>query len=180
MKNIIQYLSSYLLICLFVNGCDAPEEIVPSEKIDTVRITPSPPPLPEDERWSYISSIARPIREAEILIAYSLNPTYGDSGMDTMYHWEIRGQTIVPPERLAELADTFEIAFREGEERAVGAACFNPRHALRCYDGLNITDFIICFECGRFDLYRSGKRVSIYRISSAAADHFNEVMDTLP
>lgn len=176
MKSIIHYLTPFLLSFLLVNGCDKPEELTPEAKADIVRIIPSPPPLPEEERWSYISSIPRPIREAEILIAYSLNPTYGDSEADTMYGWEIRGKTIVPPEQADDLADTFEIAFREGEEREIGAGCFNPRHALRCYDGLSITDFIICFECGGFQIYRNGARVSRYLISSRAEGLFNEVL----
>lgn len=44
------------------------------------------------------------------------------------------------------------------------AACFNPRHGLRITHGKTVTDYLICFECGRMYVYRDDKHFASFTL----------------
>lgn len=40
------------------------------------------------------------------------------------------------------------------------AMCFNPRHGVRVVKGEEVYDFVVCFECGRVDIYCDRVRIA--------------------
>ena len=56
------------------------------------------------------------------------------------------------------------------------AMCFEPRHGIRAtYSSNDTVDFLICFSCGQYCVYKNGKQWRNYfSITAAARDIFNE------
>jgi hypothetical protein len=65
----------------------------------------------------------------------------------------VLGKTnITNPKVKAELIS----ALYSGLKKDVSFAfCFNPRHGIRVVNGNQRLDLVICFECGRIDVYTS-------------------------
>ena len=58
------------------------------------------------------------------------------------------------------------------------ASCFNPHHGIRVTKDGVATDFVICFECGRVQVWRDGQRIAYFAISHTPQPLFESVLGT--
>jgi hypothetical protein len=54
--------------------------------------------------------------------------------------------------------------------------CFSPRHGIRVTHGSEITDYVICFECGQVQVWRDTQEISHFTIYNAAKPAFDDVL----
>lgn len=94
------------------------------------------------------------------MILYSINPDGSASALakaPRFHDYRILGQvSIVAPTDRQRVVDAVESAVLES---TVPAACFEPRHGLRVSAGHDTCDLLICFECGRMEMYAGGRQV---------------------
>jgi hypothetical protein len=53
----------------------------------------------------------------------------------------------------AKILDTLKVAIRSTGQ---AARCFEPRHCVRITKGSDVVDYVLCFECWRYRIYRNG------------------------
>ena len=78
----------------------------------------------------------------------------------------------------AKTRDELITAFKKGILRGDGsvAACFWPRHAIRTSQNGEIRDYVICFECHQYVVYRGGKSSDAQPIDGSPSEKFNEIL----
>ncbi len=95
-----------------------------------------------------------------------------------LYGYPILGSiSITDPAQQREVLATLTSAIRYGHR--MSANCFNPRHAIRLTSNDETVDFLICFECHRYHVYRNGvddQSVSSHTISSSDQAFFDKML----
>jgi hypothetical protein len=83
-------------------------------------------------------------------------PTKNDK---TLESYKILGQTTLTGKQAAIAIAAFESAILKNG-RAFGAACFDPRHAIRVDFSGHTYDFLLCYACGYLYVYCDGKNTA--------------------
>jgi len=92
------------------------------------------------------------------------------------YSYPVLGKLEVDtPQARSEIIGALEAGKRNFE--GISPACFNPRHGLRSVkDGVN-TDYVICFECTQFHVWRAGSRMESAETTSQPEAVFNRFLE---
>jgi len=77
-------------------------------------------------------------------------PLQSFHGYEVLAHARVEGA-----DKRKELARSLGKSFHWNEARQ--ALCFNPRHGLKAHCQKRTLELVICFECGRIDVYEAGK-----------------------
>jgi len=95
------------------------------------------------------------INAPEQLTLYSLHPQelspdeVARAG-ETFHGWRVLGKIVITePEKRKELVDALNDAMARRPE--IGAKCFWPRHGLRIVDKGKTVEYVVCFQCSRFE-----------------------------
>jgi hypothetical protein len=94
-------------------------------------------------------------------------------GAFNFHGWEVIGRTWV---RDPALRKKIVAAFRAGveENQGLGASCFRPRHGIRVTQKGRVTDFIVCFECYRTQVYVDDRPQKSVLVTRSPEGVFNE------
>lgn len=100
------------------------------------------------------------LTHADRFEVYSLNPLQVDKSRAELFHgWPVLGKTAVldqaARQRLCE-----QLRKATEENPGMSAFCFIPRHGLRLFQGEQVVDLVICFQCSKIETYRDDKLVN--------------------
>lgn len=118
------------------------------------------------------SEVVEALREDPEATLFSIDP-YSDASdpQDSLRNHHIYGKTVLGT---AEDRDTLVNVLTESTRGAwEGAACFDPRHALRVTGPKGTYDLIICFGCGRVHVYHPDGRKQLVLIRASAEKYDN-------
>jgi hypothetical protein len=96
----------------------------------------------------------------ERLTLYSLHPQELDpeevaKAGETFHGWRVLGKVeIKEPEKRKELVDALKDAIARPPE--FGAKCFIPRHGLQIVEQGKMVEYVVCFQCSRFEEFAGG------------------------
>lgn len=97
---------------------------------------------------------ARLLRNADMLLVFSLEPVAGPSDPKGFHGWPVLGQVGVDKEDREEFVKAVLAgAAPKDSERAL---CFDPRHGIRAVSKDGTVDLVICFECSQVEVFYSG------------------------
>ena len=111
---------------------------------------------------------SRPMITVEADASFEIYSLDGDSypmssanWRDSGFHsWPILKTCTISHAKGVELLD--ELLSDAASDAAVNALpidCFRPRHGLRVNDSSGTTDYLICFECRRFETWSGGRQM---------------------
>ena len=80
------------------------------------------------------------------------SPDWRDFGF---HGWPILKHCSISPSNGAELLD--ELLSDAASANHLQVDCFNPRHGLRVESSSGTVDYLICFECFRFETWTAGR-----------------------
>jgi hypothetical protein len=104
---------------------------------------------------------------------FSIDPlSNANDSNDSLRNHHIYGKTVLSTaEDRAAIVDVLTTSTRGAWE---GAACFDPRHALRATGPKGTYDLVICFGCGRVHVYHPDglKQLVFIRASAEKYDNF--------
>ncbi len=113
------------------------------------------------------------LEKSKDFIFYSITPH--DYDKKHLYGHGIRGQINITDKKIR-LQLTNHLYYSIDKSDGATAACFNPHHAIRVIYK-NITwDWIICFECERTYIYKSGKKEPYLLGISHTPQYFNQIV----
>lgn len=102
---------------------------------------------------------------ADSAVLYSLEPyeplpmpSPPGSPAPVLHGYAVLGEVRLDGERLQAAATEFEAAIDRDE--GILAMCFDPRHALRVTRDGHTYDLLLCYACGRAQVYRDGERIA--------------------
>ncbi len=110
------------------------------------------------------------------VVLYSLDPEAKADKNNALHSWKILGSTALKD------ADTRKqiLTIMEkniSDPKAVGAKCFEPRHALQITHEKQKYDILICFECHWAYVYREGKMIGRMEMGrDSKQDTFDKVL----
>jgi hypothetical protein len=94
------------------------------------------------------------LEQAETMQLFSLQPE--SSAESDMRGWKVLGQLpITDPAVRTHLVSSLRAAMED--QFAGRRPCFRPRHAIRATKQDQTIDVLICFECGRVQVFRGSK-----------------------
>jgi hypothetical protein len=111
--------------------------------------------------------------KSDKLTLYSLKPEGKNEGAEDFHGYSVLGKTEI--DILKYQADVKNAFIRE-MAGAYGAACFNPRHALRAEGNGRTIDVVICFECENFVVYSGDAKGEGSIAAANLVDPFNQVL----
>jgi len=129
-----------------------------------------PAPLPAN-----LSTVLRESTEFE-LFSIDFIPLMGKEIKEkpNFHNYPILGSTkIMDPKIKNYLTTTLERAAQRGRQ---GAACFDPRHAIRAKHKGDIYGVILCFQCERAVVTRGTESVADFPIGSGYQPPFDKVL----
>lgn len=93
-------------------------------------------------------------------VVYALDgdtsPASSPDWRDLGFHgWPILKECSISPSNGAELLD--ELLSDAASANSPLVDCFNPRHGLRVASSSGTVDYLICFECFRFETWTAGR-----------------------
>ncbi|HEY8665281.1 MAG TPA: hypothetical protein VIL86_01390 [Tepidisphaeraceae bacterium] len=92
-----------------------------------------------------------------------------------LYGHEILGRTMIADlQTRRQLNGALKAGVRENNGEA--AACFNPRHAIRVTRAGVTTEFLICFECSRVEVWRNDKEIAKFLVTASPQPVFDGVL----
>lgn len=99
-------------------------------------------------------------------VLYSLDPDAKADKNDALHGWKILGST---PLKDAETSKKIREQLEKNlsDPKAVGAKCFDPRHAVQITHDKKKYDLVICFACHWIYVYCEGKNIG--RLAMARA-----------
>ncbi|QIF05362.1 hypothetical protein [Roseimicrobium sp. ORNL1] len=105
---------------------------------------------------------------------FSINPLSdaGDSN-DSLRNHRIYGKTVLSS--AADRASLVNVLTESTRGAWEGAACFDPRHALRATGPKGTYDLVICFGCGQVHVYHPDGRKQLVFIR-ASSDKYNSYL----
>ncbi len=130
--------------------------------------------LPEPDREPIPAAYREVLENAETLELLSLNSNPEPSATKLFHGNEILGRTKLGKEQRRKVLT----AMSEATKKAGlgGAGCFIPRHGLRAtHKGITV-GLVICFECGKIDLYYGESDQYHTLVSNTPAKLFNEIL----
>lgn len=130
--------------------------------------------LPEPDRDPIPAAYREVLENAETLELLSLNSNPEPSATKLFHNNEILGRTKLGKEQRRKVLT----AMSEATKKAGlgGAGCFIPRHGLRAtHKGITV-GLVICFECGKIDLYYGESDQYHTLVSNTPAKLFNEIL----
>jgi hypothetical protein len=106
----------------------------------------------------------------------SLQPTRLGPKLPDYYGTVILGRTPIPD---VATRDRLNWALQSGARQSDGRSksCFNPRHAVRVTQAGVTTEFLICFECRQFEVWRDGKEIGYFLTNSSPQAVFDDVLN---
>lgn len=107
-------------------------------------------------------------------VFYSIDPWPETDDQTSGFH----GHQIVGQIRLASSSDrdAFVDRITAATQGALDhAACFDPRHAFRAHGASGVFDFLLCFQCGRAEVYHPDGRSEMILITGGP-DFFNDYL----
>lgn len=111
---------------------------------------------------------SRPMITVEADASFEIYSLDGDSypmssanWRDSGFHgWPILKTCSISHAKGAELLDELlSDAASAAAAKALPVDCFRPRHGLRVSDSSGTTDYLICFECRRFETWSGGRQM---------------------
>lgn len=120
------------------------------------------------------AEVVEALRKDPETTLFSIDPFRDSEALkDTLRNHHVYGKTVLSP---AEDRDTLVNVLTESTRGAwEGAACFDPRHALRATGPRGTYDLIICFQCGRVHVHHPDGRKQLVFIR-ASADKYNDYL----
>jgi hypothetical protein len=93
-----------------------------------------------------------------------------DVKTDEYFHdFPVYGKTeIGDPEKIAELLMALRDAISSAPK--TGAWCFSPRHGMQIMGENGTTDYVICFQCFQYKVFRGTEKVQGYGLLNPVAE----------
>lgn len=110
---------------------------------------------------------------ADQLELYSLKP---DDIAGNLDRFTVLGKTTVSnSQQRVKLRDALQSGVRQSDGTMY--RCFNPRHGIRVTKNGVVTDFVICFECGRVQVWRGDQRLAYFAVTKSPQPAFDAVLN---
>ncbi|RYG71597.1 hypothetical protein EON80_05025 [bacterium] len=115
------------------------------------------------------------LENSDQLTLYSLRGYLNQEKLDEFHGWGIFGQKRVTDPQMKERLVT--ALYSSMDSSAPQYSCFSPSHGLRATRGGRTVDVVICFSCGKVDIYDRGQlRYHYLPISKEASPVFEKAI----
>lgn len=117
------------------------------------------------------------LESPEKLTLYSLDfrdPPQRIKSAETFRDYPVFGKVeILDPAKRKEIITRLKAAVRQGNNDKM-AKCFWPRHGIRAVENGQTVDYVICFECNRFEEFVNEEKLRHKAIGYTDASVFND------